>query len=256
MAGKGKRPIGGGEPPAPPRAGKHDRIRAPAPRRREASRSADPSDRSPARSDDADREEEEQEEEPRSGSPTEDAHEAPDSPLPVIKKKPRKEPRSSRNEFVHNLEEPGHFAEAMIKQGQRARDKGRGRSRSSGERNRRRMSGASASSGVRQTPSGAHGPLVPTPPARPPPPAMRKVTLHANTGRHNAGDAAQSSQAPLPPPPAGPTPDEHLRTAAAFLTSLHELERDAYAVRGTLEPLKNLVGFHIMNLRNEFKLVL
>ena len=99
-------------------------------------------------------------------------------------------------------------------------------------------------------------PHLPRPPALPPPPAMRKVTLHANKGRHAAAEDVNVSHAPVPPPPPGPTPEEHLSTAVAFLSSLHDLERDAAAVRGTLEPIKHLVGIHIMNLRNQFSLVL
>ena len=252
----GKRPIGS----APV---KYDRSRVPAPRRREASLSEEavPSERSCAHSEEADREEEEQEEQSPRSSPTEDAREpladAPASPLPPTKKRTKKDPRSSRNDFVHTFEEPGRFAAAMIKAGQRtSRGKGHGRSRSGGNRHRRRASGASASSGLRDPPRGASAPLVPCPPACPPPPAMRKVTLHANTDRHAVGEDANASQVPVPPPPPGPTPEEHLRTALAFMRSLHDLERDAAAVRGTLEPIKQLVGIHIMNLRNQFRLVL
>ena len=193
-------------------------------------------------SEEADREGEEPEEQSPRSSPTEVAREppadAPASPLPVTKKRPKKD-------------------SGMFKAGHRhSRGHGHGRSRSGGNRHRRRESGASASAGLRDPPRGAAVPLVPRPPARPPPPAMRRVTLHANTGRHAVAEDANASQAPVPPPPPGPTPDEHLRTARDFMLSLHDLERDAAAVRGTLEPIKQLVGIHIMNLRNQFRLVL
>ena len=85
---------------------------------------------------------------------------------------------------------------------------------------------------------------------------MRRVTLQAHTGRRDADEDADESQVPPPPPPAGPTPEEHLQVALAFMRSLDDLERDAAAVRGTLEHIKQLVRVHIMNLRNQFRLVL
>ena len=100
-------------------------------------------------------------------------------------------------------------------------------------------------------------PHLPRPPLLPPPPALRRmVTLHANSSRRTPEEEAEAAQASVPPPPAGPPPEEHLRMAIEFMNSLNDLERDAAAMRGTLGPLKHIVGVHIMNLRNEFRLVL
>ena len=233
----GTRPIGS----APD---KQDRNRPAAPRRREASLSDDVvlSENSCPHSAEAvpDEEPEEQEPSPRS-SPTAKTREpfgAPASPTPLTKKRTKKHT---------DINKAGH---------RHSRGNGHGCSRSGANRHRRRDTGAAASDGNRDPPRGAATPRLPRPPLLPPPQAMRRVTLQAHTGRRDADEDAEAAQVPPPPPPAGPTPEEHLQIALAFMRSLDELERDAAAVRGTLEHIKQLVRVHIMNLRNQFRLVL
>ena len=215
--------------------GRNDRASAAAQRKRDApSPSADsaPSQQSrPPPSED----EEEQEDQLEGSISTEDAREGPEEEV-------ASPPRHAKHKARQHT--------GVIKAGRRhSRGHDSARSRSAPQRKCKRDSGAAAS-GSRDAPFGAPRdaakPHLPRPPLAPPPPSIRRsVTLQAK---------AETEEPPTPPPPPGPTPDEYLRMAIEFRTSLDDLEHTCAGVRGTLGSIKYILDTHIMNLRNEFKM--
>ena len=85
------------------------------------------------------------------------------------------------------------------------------------------------------------------------------VTLRAHDTRRSQAPAPDAALPPPPPGPPGPpeglTPEQHLRLAVDFATSLDELEANCYSLRGRLEDVRYFVSVHCLMLRREFKII-